>query len=136
MFGNDVHGDFCEIEIFADTNSGGNTSVSQNILNDGASELMGGHLIGLKITGNIKEGLIDRINMNISGSKILRIDTKNRGAYVNIFLHSGRGDNKRAPRYFFIDLKKTITAANAKSFEGGRNGKADSFVGASNIGNH
>ena len=108
----------------------------KNIFYNGTSKLMGGHLIGLKITSNIKECLIDRVYVDISGSKILSIDTKNRGTHINVFLHSGRSNNKRAFGRLFIDLKKTITATNAKSFEGGRNCEADCFIGASNIGNY
>ena len=103
--------------------------MTQNILNDSARELFGIHLIGVKIAGNIKKCLIDRVDMNIFGGNIGGINSKNLRTNLKIVGHGRLGDNKTAARGFFVNLKKTGPSRDTEGFQGGRDGETDSFFG-------
>ena len=90
--------------------------MAQNILNDGARELFGIHLVSAKVTSNIKKSLVDRVDVNILGRNIGGINSKNLRTNLKIVGHGRFGDNKTAARDFFVNFKKTGPTRDAEGF--------------------
>ena len=97
---------------------------------------MSGHFIGIKVAGDVEKSFIDGINVDVFGCDIAGIDSKNSGAYFNILLHAGRGDDERITWNFLENLKKSIATTDTEGFKSRRYGEANSFVGAGSIGNN
>ena len=101
MLGNNIHGNFSEVEIFADSHRGSNAGMSQYIFDDGAGELVGRHFVGIEITSDVKKSFIDGVDMDVFGGDVASINGKNSRANFNILLHTWRRNNERATWNFF-----------------------------------
>ncbi len=71
--------------------------------------------------------------MDVFFGNIVQIDTVNIGGGIDIFLHTGRGNDIL---YMLRNLKKAAAILDAKCLHGRCDGKADRLLGAFRIGYH
>ena len=94
MFGDDVHGDFGEVEVGTDSGGGSDTRGLEHVPNDGHREFVPRHLVGFQIVGDIHENLVDAIDVNVFGGDIFQIDAIDACAVVNVERHARHGTNE------------------------------------------
>ena len=95
MFGDDVHSDFCQIHIGADTGSGGDAGFGKNLAHNGSRHRMWPHAQRAQIWRGVDKHLINRIHMDVFGSGVPEIDTVDLPADFQIMCHARLGDDHR-----------------------------------------
>ena len=94
MLGVDIHSDFREIEVRADTCRGCDARACQHVADDCVGKLPRGHAVGFQVIRRVDKHLVDRIDMNVLGCEILQIDAVNLRADLHIARHARLGDDK------------------------------------------
>ena len=93
MLRHNVHGDFAEIEIRADSRSGGDSRILKYIQDHFPRQLFRCHLICFQIMSGVDKHLINRIHMDILRRNIFQINFVDSGAVFHIKGHPGRSRN-------------------------------------------
>ena len=88
MLRHDIHGHLTEIHIRADTCRGRNTRGLQHITDHRHGQLMGRHLVIVKVVGDIHEHLVDTIHMDILGSYIFKVCLIDTTAHFHVMPHT------------------------------------------------
>ena len=91
MLGADIHGDLRQIQIGADACRRGDTGFAQNLEDHFHSQFPRVQPIQRKIICGVDKDFIDRIDMDILGRDIPKIDAVDAGACVNVVRHAWTG---------------------------------------------
>ena len=89
----DVHRDFGEVHICADSCRGGNACALKHRAHHFLAHLGGGHFVCAEIVGEVDKNLVNRVNVNVLGGDKLKVNLVNLRAHLHIPLHSRRRDN-------------------------------------------
>ena len=92
-FGDDVHGNLGQVHIGANAGCGGDAGIVEHIPDHGHGQLVGGHIVGFQITGDIHEAFIHGIDVDVLITDIFHVDGKDFGADLLIEPHARRGDD-------------------------------------------
>ncbi len=97
-----IHSNFAEIEIGADSGCCCDAGGAQDVLDDSHGQLPRCTAVGMQIPGHIHKDLVNRINMDILGCNVFQINFIDFCTVRNIIGHSGRcGDISQLERRIF-----------------------------------
>lgn len=79
MFGDDVHGDFGEIEVGANAGGGGDAGFLVNVAEHGGDKIARGGASVFEVIGDVAEDFVDGVGKEVVGGEVVEVDLVNFG---------------------------------------------------------
>ena len=93
VFRHDVHSDFGQIQVRADSRRGGDSGIGEHLPDQLHREIMGGEFVKFQIRGRVDEHLVDGIDVDVVRRDVFQVNAVDLRADLDVTGHARHGDD-------------------------------------------